>query len=188
MSGERIEESIRQQRTIEAVKNNLMGNNGKLGIILSAYGTSIIRQNTDSPNYSWSEPDDFVYTEYSPTLSGEGPVAWRDEILESENDSITEEGVVFDGLSRGMHLEIIYWEAENEIKVSFKGHLVYREIAGQLEAYYPSPLWESHIDRLYKSAKDKVLRIKRENDQIMNEQILRKKESFWNLMRKKWGF
>lgn len=184
-----VENAIREKRTIEATKKNIMGPAGKFGIILHAYGTEIMRQGSGLMDVAYLDDpyDDFTYTEHSPTLSGGGPVSYRDEILDASGDSVYEEGLLFDGLGRGLHLEIVYWYANNEITVSYKGYTVYKEIAGELESYAPFPDWEDLVDRLYRTAREKVKKMKVDEEAAISEQIQRKKQSFWQYLRYKWG-
>lgn len=184
------ENVIREKRTIEATKKNMMGPSGKLGQILMAFGTPIMRQGSGLVDAGFmSDPyEDLVHTEYSPTMSGqEGPVSYRDELLDMGNDNVYNEGLLFDGLSRGMHLDITYWHATNEIKVHYKGYQVYHEIAGELAGYAPFPEWENLIERLDRAAKDKVKKLKREQEEAIAERVQAKKRAFWQRLRTQWG-
>ena len=183
------EKAVREKRTIEATKKNLMGQSGKFGIIAQALGNPIIRQG--SSLYSSTELedpyDDFVETEYETTVSGQsGPAMYRDEILES-SDYVEEEGYVFDGLSRGMHLEIQYWFDDQKLTVTYKGYLVYKEAAGELFAYAPFPEWEQLIDKLYKSAKERFKEIKELREVELGEKIKKEKHNFFRRLRERWG-
>src|SRR4051812_28705772 len=108
------ENVIREKRTIRAAKENLMGPSGKLGIILQAFGSPIIRQGSGlvDTNFLQNPFEEGPHTEYQPTISGQdGPVSYHDEILDAKDEYTYNEGLHFDGLSRGMHLEIVYWHA-----------------------------------------------------------------------------
>ncbi len=157
------ENVIREKRTIEATKKNLMGPSGKFGVILQAFGSPIMRQGTGlmDVNYLEDPYGDEVYTEYEDTMSGGGPVAYRDEILDMKDDYVYNEGLLFDGLSHGVHMDIIYWHAANEIKVNYKGYLVYHEIAGELSGYAPFPEWEQKIESIFRAARDKMKKLKK---------------------------
>lgn len=184
------ENVIREKRTIEATKKNLMGPSGKFGTILQAYGAPIIREGSGLMDVDYLEDPygDNVYTEFAPTLSEQdGPVAYRDEILDAVDNFYHNEGLLFDGLSRGIHLEIIYWHINNEIKVSYRGHLVYKEIAGELDAYAPFSDWENQIERLYKAAKDRMKKIKNIQEEEISTKIETKKKAFWQNLRLRWG-
>lgn len=184
------ENVIREKRTIEATKKNLMGQSGKIGAIVQAYGTAIVRQGNGMADVGFLEDyyEDDVYTEYSPTVSGQnGPVAYRDEILHGGDHQLYTEGLLFDGLSRGMHLEIKWWEVTNQLIVHYKGYEVYRESAGELEGYAPFPEWEDMIDRLYKSAKNKLKDDKKIREAELGEAIKSKKKSILQQLRLRWG-
>jgi hypothetical protein len=184
------ENVIREQRTIEATKKNLMGPAGKFGLILQAFGTPVIRQGSGMFDSSYLDDpyEDFTDTEYSPTVSGQnGPVSYRDEIALADMENIHNEGLLFDGLSRGMHLEIVYWQTESKLQVSYKGYPVYIEIAGELETYAPFDDWENLIERLAKAAKEKLKTIKKAQEEEISEKIQEKKKSFFQNLRLRWG-
>jgi hypothetical protein len=184
------ENVIREKRTNLAIKNNLMGPAGKLGVILQAFGTPITRQGSSLMDQSFIEDayGDFVQTEYSSTLSGQqGPIASRDEILDSYDDYFHNEGLLFDGLSRGMHLEIVYWNVENKLKVSYKGYPVYLEVTGELDCYAPADEWEALIDKLYKASKDRIKQMKKQEKAEIAEKIEQKKSEFWQQIKTRWG-
>lgn len=184
------ENVIREQRTIEATKKNLMGPAGKFGIILQAYGTPVIRQGTSLVDSSFLEDpfEDFIETEYSSTASGQrGPLAYRDEISNADTEHVYNEGLLFDGLSRGMHLEIVYWHYDSRLQVSYKGYPVYMEIAGELEAYAPTDEWENLIERLAKSGKEKLKSLKKQEEEELGKQIQEKKKTFLQRIKNKWG-
>lgn len=184
------ENAIREKRTIEATKKNLMGPSGKFGIILQAFGTPVIRQGTSLFDSSFlNDPyEEFVYSEYGSTSSGQqGPLMYRDEIKTADADFAHNEGILFDGLSRGMHLEIVYWHADSQLKVSFKGYPVYIEIAGELEAYAPSQEWEDLIERLHNVSKDKIKQNKSQQEKELAEKIQERKNAFWQNIKMRWG-
>ena len=184
------ENVIREKRIIEATKKNLMGPAGKFGIILQAYGTPIIKQGSSLFDQGFLNDmnEDDVYTEYSSTLSGQnGPLAHRDEILYYQDEQIYNEGLIFDGLNRGFHLEIVYWDHENKLKVSYKGYVVYLEIAGELESYAPFDEWENIIDKIFINAKQKAKSIKIQKEKEISDHIQQKKKNFLKQIRLKWG-
>jgi len=191
------EKIIRERRTIEATKKNLMGPSGKIGIIVRALGSPIMSEGGTyvDTNYLENPYDDFVDVEYEQTVSGQdGPVAWRDQIGHNESGAgvVHEEnpnflGYVFDGLSRGIHIEIQYMRHEHILRVHYKGYEVYREVAGELNAYGPFPEWEEIIFRLYKNAKEKYKNIKDQEYAELSDAVDRKKASFWNRLKMRWG-
>lgn len=187
---DQIENAIREQRTNQAISKNLMGPSGKFGIILEAFGLTITRQGSGlhNSNYLDDAYDQGPYTEYESTMSGQlGPVVYQDEILDYDDGMISDEGLIFDGLSRGVHIEIIYWEVENEIKVSYRGNIVYWEIAGELESYAPNSDWEDIIERLFLVAKKRVKILRAEEEEINGKKIQQQKETFWQSLKSKWG-
>lgn len=183
------EKVIREKRTLEAVKKNMMGPSGKLGIIVKSLGSPIIRQGSNLyDSTSLEDPYDLpIDVDYETTASGQlGPEMFRDEILESD-DYVEEQGYVFDGLSRGMHLEIQYWYDNQYIKTTYKGFLVYKEVAGELFSYAPFPDWEKLIEQLYKTAKSKAKVIKQVQEAKLGKQLQKEKQNFWTKLRDRWG-
>lgn len=161
------ERKLREQRTIEAIRKNLMGISGKLGTIARGLGYPIIRQGSVYFHES-SLPDMFEFEE--------------GEILMAEDQATSHEGYHFDGLSRGQHLEITYRQ-DTRLKVYHKGYLVYDEIAGDLFTYTPHVSWEEIVDNLYPEA---VKRLKgRDNNMI--EKVDRKVRQFIWELKTRWG-
>jgi hypothetical protein len=120
------EKLVRERRTIEATKKNLMGISGKLGVIAKTLGFPIVRQGTGLVDSMYLDDpyENEVEAEYETTLSGQpGPLAYEDEIKEASDDFVHEEGFVFDGLSRGMHIEIKYWHHNNKLEATYKGYI-----------------------------------------------------------------
>ena len=184
------EKVIREKRTIEATHKNLMGISGKLGVIAQVLGHSIVRQGSglNDSTYLDDPYEDFADSERASVVSDqEGPEIWRDEIKDMGEDFSQEEGYVFDGLSRGMHLEIKFWHHNQKLEVSYKGYEVYKETAGELQAYVPLDEWEDLIKRLYKAAKQQAQKLQREGEAEVSRDIQEKKETFWRRLRDRWG-
>lgn len=185
------ENAVREKRKIEATKKNLMGPSGKLGMIAKFLGSDIIGQGSDLLDLHYMDHfnDDFVEKEYAPTVSDQkGPVSWRDEIKDMEDGISTSAlGYIFDGLSRGMHLEIKYFKENGELVANYKGYEVYHEIAGELNGYAPFPEWEDMITRLHKSAKQKREKIKQQQKKEIGEKIESQKAGIWQKLRLRWG-
>ncbi len=183
------ENVIREKRMIQATQKNLMGPSGKFGAILHAFGETITRQGSGlvDTRYLDDPYDDYVYTEYASSLSGGGPAVYRDEILDFEDVALHDEGLMYDGLSHGLHLEIVYWHDINEIKVSYKGVTVYSETAGELSTYNPFPEWEDKVEKLYRRAKDRLSVLKGIEDERHMAVAERRKQSFLERMGIKWG-
>ena len=179
------EKLIKEQRVAEAIDRNLMGLDGKFGIILKQLGKPILFQG--SSNY-----------ETTP---------WRDVY---DLDIPEEIGKIFNGLEFGYHIEISYLkegkipvknpimgfpgmyvttyeEASKVLKVSWKGYLVYLEAEGDLCFFTPSSEWEDVIQNIYESANK--LRGQHRMDKMFEEQRENKKEklNFLERLREKWG-
>ena len=187
---DRKENVIKEQRTIEATKNNLMGPSGRLGTIVKVFGTAIKRQGGSLLDFSYMDDpyEDFAYHEFETTLSGQpGPLMFRDRIDNEEDESVMVEGFLFDGLSRGLHLEITYLLESHRLTVSYQGYEVYREVAGELEVYVPHADWENKIERLFRVAKKHEKVQKPLLEQELKREVESKKASFWEKMKKRWG-
>jgi len=193
---------IQEQRTIEATKNNLMGFNGKLGCIAKNLGDPIIAEHSGGQYFSSNEMTDYLnldqdeeeqirsvhFTMGGHTLEEPGDVdpTWSRK-LNKEYSNTEHLGWFFDGLGRGIHLEIKCISEEGKITVNFKGFLVYEETAGELSSYNPNGDWQKHIDKLYEVAKTKERKTKNEEKKISQEASLKKKTSWLKELRDKWG-
>lgn len=166
-----IEEKIIEQRTAEAIQKNLMGQNGKLYLIAKFLGHAITKQSEGSHilEYdAWEDDPDLI-----PTLP--------------EDASSYDTGYFFDGLSRGLHLEIVCNDYEGTIKLSYNGYPYYHEENNGLLRYRPDTNLEKIIDSLYSVVEDKI-RIKY---QEMKRQEMKEAPALENLelqkLREKWG-
>ena len=112
---------------------------------------------------------------------------FSDKIEEATDDIVFHEGFVFDGLSRGLHIEIQYWMRNQKIEVTYKGYQVYKEIGGELFAYAPFDDWEDMIARLYKAAKPRSKELKEQREVEIGEKIQKRKNTFWERLRTRWG-
>ena len=166
------EKLIREKRLMEATKKGLMGSSGKLGTIVKYLGHPIIRQGAETEYYSTEDIFDLESEESIPV---------------GEDSYVMQEGWVFDGLSRGMHLEIKYLDCDKKLSVYHEGFRVYEEIAGDLEAYAPDPEWENLIERLYKAATERKKIAKEEINEIYRKERLDEQRSFLQRLRSKWG-
>lgn len=169
------EKRIKEQRLIEAAEKNLLGANGKLGSICRYLGTEIKAVGGslyDSYEYefdSWGEED-------------------PDELPTSGiDDPVYNIGYLFDGLSRGMHLEIKYLAYEKRLSCYYKGHEVYREIEGDLKAYAPFAEWETLIDKLHKTAQTVAGKKKKQQAEETKVEKLAYAKSFLQKLRERWG-
>lgn len=166
------EQRIKEQRMIEATRKGYMGLNGKLGVILCYMGQPI--KGHHSPLYEVSYLD-------TPYPEDDEEIGYFEE-----EELVSDVGYVFDGLSRGVHLEIKY--IDNVLSVSYKGFNVYIESSGDLECFVPHPDWEQHIDRFYVIA----AKLQREDKRIIRIDNSEKKEAkhkgWLQEMWRKWGF
>lgn len=167
------EKAIRERRLIEATRKNLMGASGKFGQIAKWLGSPIIRQGSGLYDVNYLE-DPFDSTD-------------PDEIPVAEDEFCQKEGLVFDGLSRGMHLEIKYFFATKKLTVDYKGYRVYTEINGELDSYAPFPDWENLIERLYKQAKEKEKKVGKEMELEEQHSMAEKAKNFLQMLRMRWG-
>lgn len=167
------EDIIRDQRTREAVKKGLMGQGGKLGCIARYLGQEIVRQGGS------------YYTQNFIDLTGIQEDENMIPYMEEDETAITE-GYMFDGLSRGLHMEIRLSEERSEIYVRWQGDIVYREMAGELYGYCPGE-WEESVDRLFVQAKEKEGREHRAYEERALQAGQRRKEHFLEEMKRKWG-
>jgi hypothetical protein len=158
--------ALQEKRTNLAIRKNLMGSPGKLGVIAKWLGQPIVRQSFYA--------SDTVYED-------------ENGILTAEDENLYLEGYCFDGLSGGLHLEIRFMLYDGHISVSYKGYPVYIETAGDLEAYAPFSEWEEQVDRLYKQAL--LRKQKNQQQEAVEEQGELKKEqkSFLQMLRLRWG-
>ena len=171
---EEKEKLIKEKRLGEATVKNLLGLEGKFGKILRHFGQSIINQSASSYEASYL-PDYYEVPD-------------EEKIPEIDEDEvIVEIGKIFDGLRHGYHLEITYLITEKELKVMFKGYLVYKEVDSELECYKPEKEWENIIDHLYKITQKKD----KDNKKLILEEkkeILKKEKlSFIDNLRMRWG-
>lgn len=163
---------LKEQRTLEAMRKNLMGTAGKFYAIARIIGNPIIDQSglydaTMFAGIPQEEPED--------------------EIKEFDDDASMKLGYMFDGLSRGMHLEIVCREDENKILVNFKGYKVYEESNNHLEAYAPFDEWENLVDKLFNLAQNQKKELKPIFQNIRDAQAQKEQKGFLTKLRLRWG-
>lgn len=166
------EQIIKERRTIEAVKKQYLGFNGKLYSIAKNLGYPIIKQNEESEYIIY---DNFWNTDQSDIRTME------------ENEYSECIGYAFDGLKNGYNLEILVFENEKSIKVLFDCKKVYEEVYGELESYYPEDTWESKIEKLYVIANKKEKEIKQQEKERMKNNFEVKKTTLLNYLKDKWN-
>lgn len=208
-SPEQLEKKIKEQRLIEATKRGYTGKGGRLHLILFTMGEPIVSMSEGGAAFDTHYLDDpyaegwadnslesarnakelheriqTMYMEYGPGLPMTNPFGENPEMVRLSQNTI---GFHFDGLSRGMHLELKYDNLDNELTVHYKGYLVYKERKGELLAYAPFPEWEDCIDRLFKVAKKKSAWKKEEEFQKDVKEAEAEKTSWWEDLRRRWG-
>lgn len=194
------EKRIKEERTIEATRKGLMGSGGKFGTIVKHLGQPITVHSKGGLYF------DSNYLEDPWELPGEGD-PWElqegtaEEVQKQipymgmENDpnsigdpvTLTNIGWHFDGLNRGIHLEIKYESEKSELTVHYKGYTVYREIANELMAYAPFDEWEDKINQLFKVAREKQIHTLKTDKEERIESAKNAKENWWQRVREKWG-
>lgn len=193
MSDKRTE-LIKEQRTNEAVKKNLMGIEGKIGCVLKHMGEPIIQQGIDDGIIERTYLDDPYLDEEE-----EMPIAYEEEIEQPEGWEWSEPrelniirprivGWVFDALRFGMHLEINYKESDAKLSMFYKGDMVFQEQGGELLCYTPAEEWESKIDQLYKVASKKKAEKKKEKQEQIKKEAAKNKKTWLDYAKKMWGF
>jgi hypothetical protein len=215
-SPEQYEKDISEKRLIEATKKGLTGRDGKLAVVLKSLGQPIVHHSDGGgfvdTNYldedMWGESIEDARTaeqlrdripmhiDRDPELlmmpgeyeedDGQPYGPWR------QNTNIQHIGQfiigwIFDGLTRGMHLEIKYMEHNNSLTCHYKGYEVFREIRGQLVGYAPLDEWETWVDRLFIVAKEKRIEKKAVTEQEYSLAAKREKTSWWQRFRLRWG-
>lgn len=165
------EKAIQEQRTNQAIRENYMGSAGKIGMIAKWMGSEII-----------SETGGLYDVNYLPQSEED-----TDGLPVAEDTYLSLEGYVFDGLSRGMHLEIRYINKESKLTVDYRGYRVYTEIAGDIAAFAPFPEWMDMIEKLYKIAVEKQ---KKKFADCEEEDVIeiKKQQATWlQKLRMRWG-
>ena len=127
-----------EQRRAKALKENVAG---KLTTIARYLGKPIISQHgtiwrNDAYQYDVNDGDD----------------DYREHLL----------GYMYDGLPSGMNFQskiLIYVDEDDEskftveeLRATYNGHLVFHEAEGRLQSYFPSPLWEDFMEKIYQTA------------------------------------
>jgi hypothetical protein len=199
------EKKLRDIRVIEANRKKLTGMRGKLWLVARHLGGAMISHShggtycdtryLEDPLAEKSDPFEYTtdqeripymddgYTLDEPT--GEG---WRNERRGVREPVNTDEiGWHFDGLSRGMHLEIKCTTETREIVVYDKGYLVYKETGGELEAYAPSPDWEGKIDKLFEQAKAKDDNLRAKSKKQAEAESVEERQGLLERLKHQWG-
>lgn len=168
---------LKEKREIEATLKKL---SSKMQFILQNIGHPIVSHSTDAATYYDNE-------------------AWMTEGERTNNkgnglDTMNEEdsgycvGYVYDTLHMGKNVEMKYMVNERELKASFNGYTVYKEIEGVLHGYAPNEAWESVIESAYKRAKLVEESKSKQDREERQKQAVKKANSFIQRLRETWGF
>lgn len=176
------EKQLKDIRTMEAIQKNLMGAGGKIGVIVKHLGEKIRSHGSACLDSTMLSDPWFLEDE-------DGPNGYSPERIYDMEDfgEPTVTGWYFDGLNRGMHLEIKYIEDTRDLTVQFKGYVVFREIEGQLDCYAPNEDWEELIERLYSAAHQKAVATGNVRLQENKKTAARKAVAYLDKMRLRWG-
>lgn len=201
-SPEEIEAKIKEQRTIEANKKGFVGQTGKIGTVLKIFGQPIIFQSEGGVYVDTNYIDDFDHENIEPQNnselmasipifdmgSNERPSGkeWQ-EMPDPRPFGSNQIGLHFDGLSRGMHMEIKYDDLEGELSLSYKGYIAYKEIKGEIVSYVPNEEWEKWIDNLYQKAQKEQRKLKESEFEKQIQISDKKKKEWWREMISRWG-
>lgn len=199
---EELEERIREQRTVEANKKGLVGQGGKIGVVLRILGQPIVAQSeggiyVDTNRLEEWDKDDTEPRNVLEMMRGI-PIMDTDAHDRPSSEEWSEMddpipygtrtvGWHFDGFGMGMHMEIKYDDSTTELSVTHKGYTVYKEVKGEITAYVPNPEWEGWIERLFKSARDIQRRLKEEEFQEQVKAVEKSKEGWLRDIASRWG-
>ena len=198
------ESKIKEIRTIEATREGLMGLSGKLGCIVLNLGQPIISHTNDGggfmteiigfssramPNYmdDWGDelPTMQAYNELGHPIEMPSSDGWQQK-KNIVDPNIRTVGWHYYNLQNS-NLEILYMIDEAEITVTYMGQKVFKEVAGDLQAYVPERGWEDKIAALaIQARKIEEKKIKEERDQRV-EQSKKDKSKFIKKLKEKWG-
>jgi hypothetical protein len=192
---EELEARLKERRLAEATKKGLVGMTGKIGTVLRTLGGPIVAQ-TENAAYldtegggddETNDPLSGMPVMYMDGVSRPEGVEWSDPAVSPTPFGIHNVGWHFDGLGRGMHMEIFYKDESSEMSLYCRGYMVYREIQGDLVCYVPSDEWEGWIASLFKLAK-KVQREDKEREfQSKIREAERGKTSWLRDLASRWG-
>lgn len=186
-----IEARIKEQRLAEATKKGLIGQAGKIGTVLKFLGSPIISQSEATifldTQGTGEEQEGIPVMDIDGATRPEGS-EWSDAEIYPTPFNIRPIGFHFDGLNRGMHLEILYKEDSSEMIVYYRGVCVFKEVQGDLLCYVPNIEWEGWISSLFKIAK-KTQREEKEREfqeKVKDAEVA--KSSWLRDLASRWGF
>jgi hypothetical protein len=168
------EKIVQEQRTIEAMKKGYMGYEGKFAQIARKFGFDVVQQGSGAFHqtfiddfYEWGEEEEI------PTMD--------------EDEVIRHLGYNYDGYKNGDDLTVNLNLANAEIKVTFEGNMVYKEVAGDLECFVPNELWELKIEAIY----SRVLKNDKSKKKSVRQDLVKrsdaKKNEILKRLKDKWG-
>ncbi len=166
-----IEARIKEQRTIEATKKNLIGMEGKIYLIARFIGSEIVYQSEEQ-----STLDDYYDQSDEYTI----PV-----IDDSTISNVV--GYSFSGLNYGHNLEIFTEDYSMTIKLYYEGRIVYKESSGELESYAPHDSWEKVIDYFYEIADKKIKKYLEDKEKREKMEMQSLKKNAIEDLESKWG-
>lgn len=172
---------IRDERTREAIKKGLMSGSGKIGIIARVLGDRVVARHGSNAGQSPVFENLFSFSQNFMDDDMEGE---EGTFIPTMEDGERHTASLFNGYSRGLHLEIKH--DGPEIWVRWQGEIVYHEMAGELAAFCPGD-WEEAIEKLSLEARRKegqYLEATERRNEIVGQ---RNKDAFLDLMRRRWG-
>lgn len=167
---------LKEKREIEATLKKL---SSKIQFILQNIGQPIISHSTGMTSYD----NEAWMTEGERMNFRNNGMDTMDE--EDEGYCI---GYIYDTLSSGKNVELKYMINERELKASFNGYTVYKEVEGILQGYAPNDAWETVIESAYvraKSVEESKSKIEKE---IKQQKAIKKANTFIQKLRETWGF
>ena len=171
-----IQNKIKEQRTVEAIKKDFMGSQGKLAMICKAFGSPIIYDNSVFEEANTLDIDDGFYDKEESEVK-----------TFEEGHASYEVGYWYDGVNLGNGLEIKFLFYESEIKLYYKTYMRYHEISNTLISYNADGDWEKIIDDLYYHAKKKIIEKNKKTTEV--NKIIKEKnnKNLIDEIRKNWG-
>lgn len=170
---EKKEQMIREQRTIDAMKKGFMGADGKLARIARMMGHPIHRHGTSNFNQTFLDDPYELPSDDLPVMD--------------EDEMSYQIGFYFDGLGRGMQLEIVWLSEFREIKCRYRGRVVYRESGGELDGFAPGEEWETIVEKLYERTRKMEKVEKKVRSQAAGNEARFQQKEFLDAMKLKWG-
>jgi hypothetical protein len=179
-----LAKKIREQRLIEATQKGYTGLDGKIGIVLKGMGEPIIVHEGGRHEEMFGI---MMPTFTSTTMDDPYALQDEDEMPEFDETEPVQVGWLFDGLRRGVHMEIKYMLDTKELTLTYKGYLVYAEEAGELTCYVPHKEWEEKLEYLLTSARPMAAARHKEIAHAEREEEKQEKLGWLEKLRLYWG-